>query len=176
MQHKWAGASLPYVRPRRPGETDAWTEESAGQRGSQRLTQAGTATPPRDVAERLGLTASETAIVRRRVMEVAGEAVELVDSWYPLAIGDGTALAEHKKIRGGAPTLLAELGFTAHRVIEEVGIRAATDWESSQLGLPDGENVLTLLRQSLLRDDRPLEVSLMVMKGPRQIRYEIEVD
>lgn len=176
MQGKWAGTSLPYVLPRHSGETDAWTEESASRGGSQRLIEVTTATPPAEISDRLGVAEGGAAILRRRLMYVTDEPVELVDSWYPEAIASGTALAEHKKIRGGAPTLLAELGHTPQRVIEEVGMRPSTSDEAAQLGITAGENVLTLLRTLLLADDQPLEASLMVMKGPRHIRYEMEVN
>lgn len=176
MQGKWAGTSLPYVMPRHSGESDAWTEESASRGGSQRLLNVASATPPAEVAARLVIAAGEEAVLRRRIMYVEDEPVELVDSWYPKSIADGTALAEHKKIRGGAPTLLADLGHTPSRVIEEVGMRPAASFEASQLGITAGENVLTLLRTSLLADNQPLETSLMVMKGPRYIRYEMEVN
>lgn len=176
MQGKWAGTSLPYVMPRHSGQTDAWTEESASRGGSQRLIEVVTATPPAEIAERLEVAAGGAAVLRRRLMYMAEEPIELVDSWYPEQIASGTALAEHRKIRGGAPTLLAELGHTPRRVIEEVGMRPATSDEASQLGIAEGVNVLTLLRTSLLADDQPLEASLMVMKGPRHIRYEMEVN
>lgn len=176
MQGKWAGTSLPYVTPRHSGQTDAWTEESASQGGSQRLVEVKTTAPPSEIADRLEVTEGGAAVLRRRLMYVADEPVELVDSWYPEAIASGTALAERRKIRGGAPTLLAELGHTPQRVIEEVGMRPSTSDEAAQLGIAAGENVLTLLRTSLLADGQPLEASLMVMKGPRHIRYEMEVN
>lgn len=175
MQGKWAGTSLPYVTPRRSGQPDAWTEESASQGGSQRLIEVATTTPPTEIAERLKVPEGGAAVLRRRLMYMADEPVEIVDSWYPESIASGTALAEHRKIRGGAPTLLAELGHAPQRVIEEVGMRPSTGDEADQLGIAEGENVLTLLRTSLLADDQPLEASLMVMKGPRYIRYEMEV-
>ncbi|MFK8844720.1 UTRA domain-containing protein [Streptomyces sp. Ac-502] len=176
MSSKWTGESLPYVTPRAPGEADAWTTESASRGGSQQLVAAGEAPPPPEVKRAFGLSTDEAAVVRRRVMRVNGAPVELTDSWYPLRVAAGTALAEPRKIRGGAPTLLAELGHVPHSVTEEVGIRVATDRESHQLDLSTGESVLTLLRVSKASDGNPIEVSLMVMKGPRQIRYEIEVD
>ncbi|MFK8851565.1 UTRA domain-containing protein [Streptomyces sp. Ac-502] len=150
------------------GEREPWWQPATG------CSRRGTATP--EVKRAFGLSTDEAAVVRRRVMRVNGAPVELTDSWYPLRVAAGTALAEPRKIRGGAPTLLAELGHVPHSVTEEVGIRVATDRESHQLDLSTGESVLTLLRVSKASDGNPIEVSLMVMKGPRQIRYEIEVD
>ncbi|GCD37987.1 GntR family transcriptional regulator [Streptomyces chrestomyceticus JCM 4735] len=177
MSSKWSsGESLPYVTPRGVGEPDAWTAESACSGGTQRLIGAGEASPPSEVRRALSLSDGEAAIVRRRVMYINDTPIELTDSWYPRRVAAGTALAEPRKIRGGAPTLLAELGYTTRFVTEEVGVRPVTSSESDRLGLTDGEGVLTLLRTTRTADREPIEVSLMVMKGPRRIRYEIEVD
>ncbi|MBD0743548.1 GntR family transcriptional regulator [Streptomyces sp. CBMA152] len=176
MSDKWTSTSLPYVRPRRPKQVDAWTEESASRGGSQQLLAVAEAPPPPEVAQNLGLQDGDSAVVRQRIMRIGGEPVELVDSWYPRSVAAGTPLTETRKIQGGAPTLLANLGYLARQVTEEVGIRPATTEEASQLDIREGENVLTLLRTSHTQGGQPFEVSLMVMKGPRHIRYEIEVD
>lgn len=176
MSDAWTSTSLPYVVPRDAGRPDAWTEESADHKGSQQLLEVAEASPPHEVASQFGLRDGENAIVRRRLVCLDDTPVELVDSWYPKAIASGTGLAEAKKIRGGAPRLLAELGHRPQRVIEEVGIRSATEEERDQLALAIDESVLTLFRVSLSTDERPMEVSLMTMKGPRRIRYEIEVN
>lgn len=109
-------------------------------------------------------------------MLIDGEPVELTDSYYPRHVADGTALSERAKIRGGAPTLLAELGFTPKHVIEEIEQRPATADEAAALQIETGTAVLTLLRVSMSSDSEPYEASLMVMRGPRRLRYEMEVD
>lgn len=177
MSGKWTSASLAYVQPRASGQTDAWTEESAGQRGSQELVEVAEVEPPQNVAEMLRLTDGERAVVRRRVMRVDGQPIELTDSYYPPAIARGTALAEHRKIRGGAPTLLAELGYRAGHVVEDVESRMPTEQERSALDLTSGEPVLVLSRLTLSHRDEPMEASLMVMRARgRRLRYETEVD
>ncbi|OMI34418.1 UbiC transcription regulator-associated domain protein [Streptomyces sparsogenes DSM 40356] len=72
--------------------------------------------------------------------------------------------------------MLANLGHHTHRVIEDVEARTATAEESEALALADGAPVLTLLRVSLSHKNEPIEASLMVMKGPRRLRYEMEID
>jgi DNA-binding GntR family transcriptional regulator len=125
----------------------------------------------------LALDPGETAVVRRRLMRLDGEPVEIVSSYYPRAIAAGTALAEHRKIKGGAPTLLAQLGRTACRVIEDVEARTPTEPERAALSIDAAEPVLVLSRLTLSRNDEPTEVSVMVMKASeRRLRYEIEVD
>lgn len=171
----WTSSSTPYLRPRRPGEPDAWTEESAG-RGTQHLAEVGEVTPPAPIRDALDLADGEAAIVRRRVISLDGTPVELADSYYPEQVAAGSALAERVKIKGGAPTLLASLGYTATRVVEDVEARGATADEAETLGIQPGEPVLTLLRTSISTNGAPFEASLMVMRGPHRMRYEMRVD
>lgn len=167
--------SLAYVTPRSEGQSDPWTEETK-RRGGQRLAEVGEVVPPEAVADALRLSPGETAAVRRRVILLDDEPIELADSYYPLAVARGTALAEKRKIKGGAPTLLADRGYRASRVTEDLEFREADDAERAALALPEGSTILTLLRTTQSDDGNPFEVQLMVMKAPRRLHYEIEVD
>jgi DNA-binding GntR family transcriptional regulator len=175
MTGKWNGASMPYVAPQAPGATDAWTQESAG-RGGQRLTEVGETSPPEEVRAALQLPPGELAIVRRREIRLDGNVIELADSYYSKSLAAGTPLAATKKIRGGAPTFLASLGYRASRVIEAVEARAATPDEAERFATAAGAPVLTLLRTNLTSTGEPYEAMVMVMKTPRVLRYEMEVD
>lgn len=167
--------SLAYITPRGLGQTDAWTEE-AQHRGGQQLADVAEVEPPLEVATALSLDAGEKAAVRRRVILLDGDPIELADSYYPLQIARGTALLAKRKIKGGAPTLLAELGYTPRHVTEDLELREPTVLERAALSLVDGSSVLTLLRTTKTEDGIPYEVQLMVMKAPRRLHYEIEVD
>ncbi|WP_420819999.1 UTRA domain-containing protein [Sinosporangium album] len=74
--------------------------------GAQLIREVGSAVPPPNVAAMLGLNPGTKAIVRRRTMVLDGKPAELTDSWYPISVADGTALAVPRKIKGGAVTLL----------------------------------------------------------------------
>lgn len=167
--------SLAYVAPQENGQADAWTKE-AGRRGGQQLIEVAEVVPPAPVAAALRLSPGEPAIVRRRAISLDGDVIELADSYYPPAIALGTALAEKRKIKGGAPTLLAELGYRAHHVSEDLEFRAADTAELKTFSLPPGASVLSLLRTTITDDGSPFEVQHMVMKAPRRLHYEIEVD
>lgn len=172
----WIVDSLPYLSPRPEGQSDAWSEEAAqaGKVGTQRLRQVVSEVPPGDVVEALGLQRGALATVRRRIMLLDGRPVELTDSWYPLDVAAGTALAESGKIKGGAITLLAGLGYRVHEAREDITFRGATEEEAGQLGLAAGTPVIRLFRTCLTKDGVPFEASVMVMVAEgRHLRYRL---
>ncbi|WP_406168644.1 GntR family transcriptional regulator [Streptomyces sp. NBC_00996] len=175
---EWISTSMPYLTPREHGQLDAWSAELAarGRRGSQRVVYAGEVLAPPGIAELLGVSGGETVVVRRRIIHLGDEPSELTDTYYPLAIARGTRLASTAKIRGGAVTLLAELGHAGARVQEDVVARMPTEDERGVLRTADDEPVLQLTRLTLDRDDRPIQVDRMVMPAHRQrLRYEIRI-
>ncbi|MFK0209684.1 MULTISPECIES: GntR family transcriptional regulator [unclassified Streptomyces] len=171
----WISETAPYLAPRKPGQSDAWTDEAAlrGRRGGQRLLQAGETDAPEDIRNALRLSADERAVVRRRLILLDEQPVELADSYYPVAIAGGTPLAEPRKVPGGAVTLLEELGYTGAEVVEDVSAALATAEESQYLGLPEGSAVLRLLRLTSTADGTPMEASLMTMPAGRHLTYRI---
>lgn len=176
MEKNWSSTSLPYVLPRSDGQPDAWTHETAREQATQELVEVAEVVPPPEVSAALELADGERAVVRRRIMRRDGRPVELTDSYYPLSIASGTALAEHRKIRGGAPTLLAALGYHPGHVVEDIEVRATTPAEQAALELDQDEPVLILLRSTRSQADAPMEASLMTMRRGARLRYEIEVD
>lgn len=176
---RWTSVSAPYVRPQQPGQRDAWSEEAAarGRVGSNQLREVAEVKPPTEVAQAFGLTEGETAVVRRRVVLLDGEPVELADSYYPPAIARDTPLAEQRKIPGGAPSCLASLGFHPRRAVETVGARPATEQERDLLRLDLHEWVMTLTRVTHAEDDAPIEVMVMTLIATgRELRYEMTID
>ncbi|WP_166386851.1 UTRA domain-containing protein [Catellatospora methionotrophica] len=170
-----AGEPVSYVLPQPPGAPDAWTTEAAqqGRVGSQRLLEVAEVVPPGAVASVLG----PAVVVRRRLVLLDGQPVELADSYYPLEIARGTGLAQAARIRGGAPTLLAELGFRPDEVAEQLAVRPGTAAETAALDLPGGSQVVELVRVTYERDGSPYEVAVMVMRPEgRVFRYRMKVD
>ncbi|MBD3549844.1 UTRA domain-containing protein [Streptomyces sp. JV180] len=177
-ENEWVSTSADYTKPRPPGAADAWTEEANRQstKGSQELTRTGQAVPPPAVANAFRLAAGETAIVRGRTIYSDDAPVELADTYYPRDIAEGTALAEPRKIKGGAVTLLAELGHVAARVIEDVTARPASQAEQQQLQLADHEPVVVIERLSLNEAGKPVQADVMVAPAKlRRLRYEMKV-
>jgi DNA-binding GntR family transcriptional regulator len=168
----WISVSLPYVSGERG---DAWAAEAAvhGGVGRQRLLAVEEVTAPAEVAEALNLEPGAPVVVRRRLMLLDEHPVELVESYYPTQIARGTALAEPRKIRGGAVALLAELGHRPRRVREDVTSRLATEHERNLLGLDDPAAVQLLARVLYTDERRPVEASLMT--GTGRLRYELDL-
>jgi DNA-binding GntR family transcriptional regulator len=112
-------SSTPYVTPHRG---DAWAADAArrGMAGTQRLLVVETIEAPGAVREALSLRPGDRVVVRRRLIFLDGQPVELADSSYPAAIAGATALAETTKIRGGAVTLLGRLGHAPAEFVEEI--------------------------------------------------------
>jgi len=174
----WASVSTPYVRPRMPGQPDAWAEESGehGHSGTHTLREVREAPVPPEVALALGIAADQAAVVRRRTVLLDDHPVELADSYYPVEIARGTPLAEHRKIRGGAVTLLTELGFQPRRAEEDVSARPATEDERRLLHLDERSWVMVLVRRLLADEGRPIEVSVITMAVPgRHLRYDLDL-
>ncbi|MDG4794883.1 UTRA domain-containing protein [Micromonospora sp. WMMD1082] len=176
---EWLSVSMPYVLPRPERQADAWAEEAARQGGvgTQRLLNVGEVMPTGQVAEALGVEDGEPVVARQRLMLLDDRPVELTDSYYPVSIARNTALAEPRKIRGGAVSLLADLGYRPGRVREDVYTRQPDAVERRLLDLVDREWVLGLTRVSSTEQGRPVEVSVMTMvPWGRRLRYELSID
>ncbi|MFH8441335.1 GntR family transcriptional regulator [Streptomyces sp. NPDC018026] len=175
---RWVSTSLPYLTPQEKGNGDAWGAEAEeqGRRGTQRILHAGEVPAPAEVARLLRVDEGEPVVVRRRLILLDGLPNELTDTYYPLAVARGTALARTAKIRGGAVTLLAELGHIGVLVREDVTATMPDEEERRALETAPDEPVLRLSRVTLDREGRPIQVDRMVMPALRQrLRYEIEI-
>lgn len=172
---RWVGSSLPYATAA-GGARDDWAEEARrlGGRGTQQLGEVSEVAAPSDVIEVLG---ADQVVVRRRVMLLDDRPVELTDSYYPVEIARGTALAEPRKIRGGAVRLLAELGHRPRLIREDVYAHRPTARERDALRLDDQGWTLRIFRVSSTETGLPVEVSVMTMPAEsRRLRYEINVE
>ncbi len=174
----WVSTSMPYLTRRDAGQPDAWAEEAAaqGRTGTQRILSAGEAPASAEVGALLGVAAGQPVVFRRRVIELDGAPNELTDTYYPVEIARGTALAGTAKIRGGAVTLLARLGHVGVRVREDVTARLPTTEERTLLAMDEAEPVLRLARLTLDAEGRPIQADLMAMPADRRrLRYEIAI-
>lgn len=178
MSSGWVSVSTPYVVLRDANGAEPWAAEAAdrGRTGTHQLREVAETLPSVEVARALGISNRDAVVVRRRLVLLDGEPVELADSYYPASLARGTGLAAPGKIRGGAVALLAQLGHVPRHIQEEVHARLATSAERNLLALADGEWVLILVRQVADQDGVPVEASVMTMVARgRSLRYELTI-
>ncbi|MFH8436628.1 GntR family transcriptional regulator [Streptomyces sp. NPDC018007] len=156
-----------YMAPSTTGEPYRWLTEAknSGSRARSTLLDVTEAEPPADVADALALPSGGTAVLRHQLLSIDDEPAELVASYYPLDIAEGTALTEPRRIPGGTPTLLASLGYPPRLSVDRVSARVATQEQYRLLRLPGDLPVLRTLRVVFSDDDRPIEATVMVKAG-----------
>jgi DNA-binding GntR family transcriptional regulator len=172
----WTGSSTPYLGD---SQGDVWRDEAAaqGHTGSQRIIWAGETKAPGDVTSALALAPGSPVISRRRLILLDDRPVELANSYWPTELAGNTALAQPKKIKGGAVTLLAHLGYRPASVDEAVHTRPPTDEERLILQLAESEWVLILTRTITDAAGTPYEAAVNVSPGRvGRLNYSMKVD
>ncbi|MGX1913581.1 GntR family transcriptional regulator [Streptomyces phaeochromogenes] len=167
-----------YMPPAAAGEPYRWISEAdkRSQRGSSKLLKVAVVTPPQEVAQALGLDENGQALLRKQILLLNEEPTELTRSYYPLELADGTAMMEQRKIRGGTPTLLNQLGYPPKEFVDEVSSEIPTEEEVVALQLPKDMPVMLTFRIVYSDDERPIEVSLLAKAAHRyRMRYRIPV-
>ncbi|MET7639328.1 GntR family transcriptional regulator [Streptomyces sp. NPDC005438] len=162
-------------QPAEPGAQYRWLSVASrrGKRGSIVLLDVDEVRPPAEIAEALDLGESGTAFVRRQILRYDEEPVERVESYYPAELARGTALTERRKIRGGTPTLLAELGYPPCHTVDRVSARVPTQEQYEALRLPSDLPVLRTLRVVYSDNERPIEATTMAKAGHLyELQYE----
>lgn len=165
-----------YLTPAEPGQAYAWMTqaEGVGRRGSIDLLGVKRVPAPAEIARVYGVEPGVLLVCRRQLLRIDGEPVEYVRHYYNPEIADGTPLEVDRKIRGGTPTLLAELGYPPRTVLDTVSTRPPTSEEFVALDLPAEIPVLRTFRVILSDGDRPVEVSILIKAGHRhELRYRM---
>lgn len=130
--------------------------------------------PAREIADLLGVDASELVVRRGRNMIDDGKIVEITASYIPKPIADGTPLATGTKLGGAMPTALKRLGYPPRTPAREwVDTRMPTAEEARILQMPDSVPVFRMLRLTKTDGGRPVEVLEMILPGHR---YRLEYD
>ncbi|MGH3671485.1 MAG: GntR family transcriptional regulator [Pseudonocardiaceae bacterium] len=151
-----------------------------GQRPAQRLLEVGTVVAPPEVAMRLDVEEDTPVVVRRRVFLIEDQPVALYDSYYPVDMAAGTAIAESRLIRGGALAVIEDpagpIRRTAARSVDELTARMPTRPEIDHLRLSPGVPVVRVLRTIYDIEGAPLEVQDSVAAADRHdFRYEVDM-
>lgn len=156
-----------YTAPAEGGQPYSWISQAQerGQRGSNKVISVAEVVPPARVAAVLGLDPAGVTVLRVRLGLLDSEPAELVHSYYPADLARGTRLADRRKIPGGSPTLLADMGYPPREQVDEVAARVATTAEYEALEIPGDVPVLEIFRVVYSDDRRPIEVTVLVKPG-----------
>ncbi|MEZ7127554.1 GntR family transcriptional regulator [Nonomuraea sp. AD125B] len=155
-----------FVRERRQFVVEATAYKPPTTGGySYELLEVSKTPPPYDVATALATPDGENVVLRHRLLLHDGEPVELSWSYYPLDIAADSPLSSRKKIRGGAPQALADLGFPERRFEDRISVRQPTLDEAEGLDLPADVPVFRQFRVVYSDSGRPVEVSILIKGG-----------
>ncbi|MFD9717594.1 GntR family transcriptional regulator [Streptomyces sp. NPDC059076] len=111
-----------------------------------RLVHVGLVAVPPRVASVLGVPKRAKVLQRRFLVEQDGEAVELVSSYFPSSLSEGTDLAQQAPLDQSARTHLeARKKVRFDHVTERVSARLVVPVEAELLGMREGDPVLSVL-------------------------------
>ncbi|MEO3875488.1 GntR family transcriptional regulator [Nonomuraea sp. B12E4] len=133
--------------------------------------------PPQWVAERLGLVAGESVLRRENTYYVDDGPVQIVTTYIPLAIAEGTPLEDETPGPGGIYAAFEERGHRLTRMLEEVQARMPRNGEVARLNAEAGMPVLDVVHISYDQDDVPMDVSHFVLRGDENVlTYELPTE
>ncbi|MGW5199195.1 GntR family transcriptional regulator [Streptomyces spiralis] len=134
-----------------------------------RLVEVGEVPVPARVASALGLPKRATVLMRRFLVQEDGEAVELVSSYFPAGLVEGTELASGDALRGSfRDHVEARKKVRFDHVTERVSARLPDASEAGLLELPEGVPVLSVLVIACDAAGQALQVSDVLLPADRQ--------
>ncbi|MFJ9966451.1 GntR family transcriptional regulator [Streptomyces avermitilis] len=154
--------------------------EQKGRRGREVLERDESLTPgrlvvvdqvpvPARVASVLGLPRRAKVLMRQFLVEEDGEAVELVSSYFPAGLVEGTELESPEALSGSVREHLeARKKVRFDHVTERVSARLPEIGETELLGLPDGVPVLSVLVVVCDASGQALQVIDVLLPADRQ--------
>jgi GntR family transcriptional regulator len=116
--------------------------------GSQRVTGAGRAPAPVDVADAYGIEADTVVAWRERLLMVDDRAVQVCTSYYPESVVEAVPeLLAPERLPANAMELMARAGYAVSDGGQDlVFARTATEDEASALGIDIGTPVTEAFR------------------------------
>lgn len=134
-----------------------------------RLVEVGHVPVPASVASVLGLPKRAKVLMRRFLVEEDGEPIELVSSYFPASLIEGTELESAAPLSGGTRAYLeARKKVRFDHVTERVSARLPDTGEAQLLGLPDGVPVLSVLVIARDASGQALQVSDVLLPADGQ--------
>ncbi|MBC9729787.1 GntR family transcriptional regulator [Streptomyces sp. TRM68367] len=152
-------------KDRRGSEALARDESQA----AGRLVEVGYVPVPARVASALGLPKRAKILMRRFLVEEDGEPIELVSSYFPAGLVEGTELESAKALTDGTRAHLeARKKVRFDHVTERVSARLPERDEAELLDLPEGVPVLSVLVVACDASGQALQVSDVLIPADRQ--------
>jgi GntR family transcriptional regulator len=112
--------------------------------------------PPRLVAEILGVDPGEASVmVRARRMFAQNIPIQIVTSYIPIAIAQGTPIVQDDTGVGGISSRLAELGHAQNEIEERITVRPPTPEEAAFLRMTEDQRVYEIVHIGWTIDDGP---------------------
>ncbi|WP_405955593.1 GntR family transcriptional regulator [Streptomyces phaeochromogenes] len=134
-----------------------------------RLIEVGHVPVPARVASALGLPKRAKVLVRRFLVEEDGEAVELVSSYFPAGLVEGTELETSEALSGSVREHLeTRKKVRFDHVTERVSARVPDSGEAQLLELPEGVPVLSVLVIACDTSGQALQVVDVLLPADRQ--------
>jgi GntR family transcriptional regulator len=134
-----------------------------------RLVEVGEVPVPARVASVLGLPKRATVLMRRFLVEEDGEAVELVSSYFPAGLVEGTELGSPGPVVGSLREHLENRRKVRFdHVTERVSARLPGSDEAALLDLPSDVPVLSVLVIARDASGQALQVSDVLLPADRQ--------
>jgi GntR family transcriptional regulator len=125
----------------------------------------------------LGISAGEAVLRRENTYYVDDAAVQIVNTYIPLSIAEGTSLEEEVPGPGGIYAAFEEQGHRLTRMLEEVQSRMPRNGEVERLNAEPGTPVLDVLHISYDQDETPMDVSHFVLRGDENVlTYELPTE
>ncbi|GAB7053163.1 GntR family transcriptional regulator [Catenuloplanes indicus] len=163
-----------YGRVPLAGEAYPWITRPAteGRPRSIDLRSVGEVPAPGQVAAAFGIQLGDPVICREQVFLLDGAPVEYDHIYFPVDLGRGTRLAEARRIKGGAPAVLAEMGRAPAAFDDLLATRGATMKELEVFGLSKAVPMLRTFRVVHDSDGAVISAEVIVKPGNRwQLRY-----
>ncbi len=152
-------------KDRRGSEALARDESQA----AGRLVEVGYVPVPVRVASALGLAKRAKVLMRRFLVEEDGEPIELVSSYFPAGLVEGTELESAEPLPGGTHVHLeARKKVRFDHVTERVSARLPEREEAELLDLPEGVPVISVLVIACDASGQALQVSDVLLPADRQ--------
>jgi GntR family transcriptional regulator len=165
-----------YRRHQREGRRgfDAQVREQ-GHTPHQEIIEVAPIAAPPEVAERLGIEAGATVVMRRLRFVVDDQPVQLVMVYYDPSLVAGSRLEQPVLIPDGVHAELRRLGVQVTRFVEDFqGARLPNADEKRTLQLPNGVPVTRNIRTAYA-GDQPVEVMDTISNG-EVVAYRFAID